>query len=338
MNPDDVYLDSVGKAGDNPDHYAYTPDLTHPSTWKLPLVDQSGKPTARQVGMAVAALGPAWFRGKRVQIPNEDLPAVRQKVLAAWKKVNPDAKDEDIPDVLRKTDQEVNMTVDELQAKQTELEASIGALTKRAEDAEFQLELAKLSPEDREAYNTFDEATQQTYRAATAEVRQDMLEKVRKVNKKQDDNAKVSEEIQKQLTDLQKQLNDSQARTLAAEEVAKRAIDAQHMVELSKRAEEEFSGLPGTPVEKASVLKSLEKLTKEEQDAVEAMLKAGNACLVASTKPIGKDASPQGGDAWTKISKMADQIVGETHVTHAQAVAQVIDQHPELYNEYLDRK
>lgn len=78
--------------------FAYVPDPEKPSTWKLRLVDDSGEMTAKQVGMAVAALG-AGFRGNKVQIPEGDLAKVKAKVRAAWKKVNPDA--EEVPAVLK---------------------------------------------------------------------------------------------------------------------------------------------------------------------------------------------------------------------------------------------
>ena len=70
--------------------FAYVPDRTKPSTWKLRLVEKPGSPPSRrQVGMAVAALGPGGFRGQQVQIPRADLPAVKRKVAAAWRKLNP---------------------------------------------------------------------------------------------------------------------------------------------------------------------------------------------------------------------------------------------------------
>lgn len=78
--------------------FAYVPDPEKPSTWKLRLIDDSGEMTAKQVGMAVAALG-AGFRGNKVQIPEGDLAKVKAKVRAAWKKVNPDA--EEVPAVLK---------------------------------------------------------------------------------------------------------------------------------------------------------------------------------------------------------------------------------------------
>ena len=84
--------------------YAYVPDPERPSTWKLRLwEDPQKKETARQVGMAIAALGPGGFRGNRVEIPREDLPAVKERIRRAWKKVHPDADPEDMPAVIRES-------------------------------------------------------------------------------------------------------------------------------------------------------------------------------------------------------------------------------------------
>ena len=82
--------------------YAYVPDPEQPSTWKLRLWETpDGGPTARQVGMAVAALGAGGFRGQKVQIPAADLAAVTAKVRAAWRKVNPDAAPADMPAAIK---------------------------------------------------------------------------------------------------------------------------------------------------------------------------------------------------------------------------------------------
>jgi len=69
--------------------FAYVPDPERPSTWKLRLWDSPDeKVTAAQVGRAVAALGPGGFRGNRVEIPAEDLPGVKRRILAAWRSVH----------------------------------------------------------------------------------------------------------------------------------------------------------------------------------------------------------------------------------------------------------
>ena len=82
--------------------YAYVPDLDKPSTWKLRLWETpEKKTTAAQVGRALAAIGPG-FRGQRVQIPADDRPSVLKKIKTAWNKTHPDAKDEDVPGILKK--------------------------------------------------------------------------------------------------------------------------------------------------------------------------------------------------------------------------------------------
>jgi len=86
-----------------PQAFAYVPDPESPSTWKLRLWDDlSQRETAAQVGRAVAALGPAGFRGNRVQLPDADRPQVVAKIRAAWRRVND--PDRDLPDVLKAHD------------------------------------------------------------------------------------------------------------------------------------------------------------------------------------------------------------------------------------------
>jgi hypothetical protein len=82
--------------------YAYVPDAEKPSTWKLRLwEDPDTKETAKQVGMALAALSPGGFRGKKVAVPAEALPAVKRKIFAAWKKVH--GADDKVPEVLQES-------------------------------------------------------------------------------------------------------------------------------------------------------------------------------------------------------------------------------------------
>jgi hypothetical protein len=82
---------AVEKDGVPASGWAYTPDKTETSTWKLNISD------ATHVSGAVAALGKG-FRGNKVQIPEDDLPAVKRKVRAAYKKFHPDL---DMPEILK---------------------------------------------------------------------------------------------------------------------------------------------------------------------------------------------------------------------------------------------
>ena len=76
--------------------YAYVPDAEKPSEWKLRLWESPTlKVTRKQLGAASAALSPGGFRGQRVDIPREDLPAVKRKIRAEYRKL--DVEDEDMP-------------------------------------------------------------------------------------------------------------------------------------------------------------------------------------------------------------------------------------------------
>lgn len=90
--------------------YAYVPDPESPSTWKLRLWETpSSGETARQVGLAAAALGPGGFRGRRVQIPSGDRPAVVRKVRAAWRRVNPDKSASEMPPGIRENEEPMSL-------------------------------------------------------------------------------------------------------------------------------------------------------------------------------------------------------------------------------------
>ena len=76
--------------------YAYVPDAEKPSTWKLRLwEDLDKKVTRAQLGKAAAAFSPGGFRGQKVAIPAEDMPAVKRKIRAEYRKL--DVEDKDIP-------------------------------------------------------------------------------------------------------------------------------------------------------------------------------------------------------------------------------------------------
>ena len=78
--------------------YAYVPDRSKPSTWKLRLTNTpGGSPDPRIVGAAVAALGKG-FRGQKVQIPSGDLARVKAKVRSAYRKANPE---KELPEILK---------------------------------------------------------------------------------------------------------------------------------------------------------------------------------------------------------------------------------------------
>lgn len=80
--------------------YAYVPDASKPSSWKLRLWDSpSAGVTTAQVGRALAALSEGGFRGNRVEIPSADMAGVKRKIRAAWNQVHEEG--DEMPDVLK---------------------------------------------------------------------------------------------------------------------------------------------------------------------------------------------------------------------------------------------
>jgi hypothetical protein len=86
--------------------WAYTPSDT-PSDWKIRLTDTpGGDPDPGIVGAAAAALSSGGFRGQKADIPSSDLPTVKRKVRAAWKKANPGKSNDDMPESIRMSQSE----------------------------------------------------------------------------------------------------------------------------------------------------------------------------------------------------------------------------------------
>jgi cation transport regulator len=83
--------------------YAYVPDAEKSSDWKLRIwEDLEKKITRSQLGRAAAALSPGGFRGQKVAIPSADLPTVKRKIRAEYRKL--DVEDEDIPRWVREVE------------------------------------------------------------------------------------------------------------------------------------------------------------------------------------------------------------------------------------------
>ena len=155
--------------------FAYVPDRTQPSTWRLRLTKTpGGKPDAGIVGAAVAALGKG-FRGNRVQIPDADRPAVVARVRAAWKQANPDKGGEELPDVLKGETNTMPMTLEQLEKKFTEVEGTVAALKGENDLLKRENELVtKMSKKERKAYAFMTPDKQKEYMAGDEEKRKAM--------------------------------------------------------------------------------------------------------------------------------------------------------------------
>lgn len=155
--------------------WAYTPDDT-PSHWKLRLTDSpGGKPSARIVGAAIAALGKG-FRGRKVQVPASALASVKAKVRAAWRAANPDKGDDDLPPVLKR-EEGGSMTLEQIEKKLEAQDGEIAAL--KAENTALQTEnetVLKMSKRERKAFASMTAEKRKAYLAADAEKRKTMID------------------------------------------------------------------------------------------------------------------------------------------------------------------
>jgi len=89
--------------------FAYVPDAEKPSEWKLRIwEDLDKKVTRAQLGRASAALSPGGFRGQRVDIPANDLSAVKRKVRSAYRSL--DVPDEEIPRWVKESESRTLLT------------------------------------------------------------------------------------------------------------------------------------------------------------------------------------------------------------------------------------
>jgi len=288
---------SLGKADKTEDgkqfpasDYAYVPDPEQPSTWKLRLTaTPGGGPDGRIVGAAVAALGPG-FRGRKVQIPESDLPKVKARVRQAWRKVH--GSDAELPAILKSEgEDDMQKTVEQLQAE-LDTSRAYGELND-AGKAHY----AKLDSRDKEAFLKLSA----TDRAAEMKKAEDADAVVYTatdgtVYRKSHDpllvkTAKDNDELRK--------ANAEQAALLQNER-------------LSKRAGEELANLPGEVGHKVALLKAVDNIPDEkDRDAVRAMLKAGNDAQAAAFSKVGVVGKPTASGELDALTKkyMADHNV-----------------------------
>ena len=116
----------------------------------------------------------------------------------------------------------------------------------------------------------------------------------------------------------------------------KSQADKIEMAEFTKRAEGEFTHLPGEAVAKAKAIRAVSKLGKEDRDAVETMLKAGEKAMADAMKVIGKDGGPSGDNAVSKLDALAKSYATEHKVDFTKAYNAVLDtdEGRELYKQF----
>lgn len=323
--------------------FAFVPDPTKPSTWKLRLWESlEKKVTAPQVGRAVAALGPGGFRGNRVQIPAADLPGVKAKVRRAWKQVHPDAGPDDVPSAIKSTEEPM-----------PDLKKFIASLAELDDDAKAEVRKAlEMEPED-----VFEKLTKATDDQKEALAKALGIEKIdddnlverllKKMGWKQTDadpDPDVPEAVHKAIDAIKADVQKAEDRADKAEErlkkaeetVAKRDRDARVQQMVVKAAK--YSKM-GTADDLSKLLTDTqEKLGDEGLKIVEAMLAKGEEAFEQAQVFNEIGVVPRGemhDNAISEVDAKAEEIQkADPKMTIEAARAKIWHDNPKLYKRY----
>lgn len=291
--------------------FAYVPDPQKPSSWKLRLWETpEDKVTARQVGMAVAALGEG-FRGNKVQIPSGDLESVKEKVRAAWKRANPDA--EEVPSVLKSTKE---VAVDAQNEKGKENMDGEGDESKPSyEDLMAKLKKA----EDR-----------------IAEMEKEFGDKMKKSAVDEDVLKSAPAEVRAAFELMEKAAREAQIERDAAEETLRKERAERADAEAIVKARESYGSLGLDASVVGPALRRLADSDAGLAKSVESVLAAANAKVESADifSEIGKSRPVMGG-AYERAEALAKAAVaGGSSATFEQALTDVFGSNPDLYSQY----
>lgn len=301
--------------------YAYVPDPESPSTWKLRLWESpADKVTARQVGMAVAALG-AGFRGQKVQIPAGDMASVKAKVRSAWSEANPDRDKQEMPPVLKATEEVLMEQQDVLVDVETDVEK---AEKPSYDDLAAMLEKANARIAEMEKEMG---AMKEPKKAADGED-DDLPEFLRK---------EAPEAVRKAYESMQKAVADAKAQAEAAEAELRKERAERADAEAVVKARESYAALGLDPEAVGPALRRLADADVDLAKSIEAVLTAANAKVESADifSEIGKAARPAG-TAYEKAEAMAKAAVADgKSATFEQALSDVFTADGDLYMTYL---
>ena len=132
-------------------------------------------------------------------------------------------------------------------------------------------------------------------------------------------------EMQEFVSRLQKQKE-------AAEQVAKEAIAREKHAEAVNKA----ADLKALPIATDALIDFIEKASDDTVDMLSAIAKGIESTVLAEQGVAVPEATFSDGKSWDKIEKLAKQYAEERGVTVAKATGMVIDEHPEMYKEYLE--
>lgn len=242
----------------------------------------------------------------------------------------------------------VAMTIEQIQKKQEEQDAALATLKADNEKAIKALKaendvlkadnlIAKMSANQKAAFEKFTAKQKEDYMAGDTEKRKAMMDGCDKADV---DAQKATEQAKKADTEriakLESDRASDQARITKAETELADVKKRERIQKFTHLAEAELPHTPGTPVEKGETLMELADTFGDDSEKFKKMLgtmKAADAALKPAFTEIGK----WGGgavDAGKALEAKASEIAKRDKVSVAKAMSIAMDENPELYLAY----
>ncbi len=296
--------------------YAYVPDSTKSSTWKLRLWNTlESKETRAQVGAALAALSPGGFRGQRVEIPSADMAGVKRKIMAAWLKTHPDETRADAPPVLKTSDDSGVKIMSEIQIDDLDPE-----VVTYIQELQGQLDSAVAVTDELDAM-----------RSEQPEVLADLLGMELVAKSEEQEEEEIFKNASPELVDRIQKAETELADMRHREERAR-------FVEIAKS---DLEGLSEPADSVGEVLHTVAESMGEDSDSyklVERVLKAASATAVQSADVLfNESGTSQGafqGSAEAEIHAKVETVMKSKEVDFAAGLNEVRTEDPELFRIY----
>ncbi len=238
------------------------------------------------------------------------------------------------------TDDEKEKLKDKLTQKSDELQSNLDEVTKQLDETKQLLTDAKETIAKSESMSSMNDIQKAHYDALEGDDAKSFLEK------SFDDRHQELLTLAKKDTLLYKAFDGTEYRESDGERLAKlakqsdetnaalkKSIEEKQTMELTKRAEDEFSNLPGAVETHVEMLKAIDGIEDEEArgEAVK-VLKAQNASMAGAFKKVGSSAISKGqeGDPGAELEEMAKAYASKHDMNYLDAYDEVSKQNPDI--------
>lgn len=165
-------------------------------------------------------------------------------------------------------------------------------------------------------------------------------EKDKEVNMEEITKADLPDEIKEQVDELFKQNEEIRKEN---EQIRKQLIKEKEEKRLKQfiSKAEQFENLAVEPTDFGKILKKVADVDSDGFDKLMEVLKSADENLKQNKlfKEEGSSYSDTGADAWSKIEKSAQSLLeADTSLSRERAINKVLENNPELYNQYLKEK